>query len=226
MNDHCVDTFLSLLDFYIELRPEQIKRVLTFFHRIFVKRKKQVILYRLDICELLSRMVNDEINILPNSSIRKYLEDFMKHYTNVLIKALRKTPALYIEVSVSSIIANFKLLFSKLPNTLYFLQHGEEEIKIQPKRLRAAAELEVRPGRSKEDQIAVVVVALLDDQKSEALDSIKTILANAVTEIRAWEQAEEARQIINSASENGKENHPRRSVSTAAFTLRLIRLDI
>jgi replication fork protection complex subunit Tof1/Swi1 len=215
VNDHCIDTFRSLLDFYIELRPEQIKRVLTFFHRIFVKRKQQVILYRLDICELLSRMMNDEINIAPNSSIRKHLEDFVKYYTNELVKALKRTPALYIEVSNSSTIANFKLLFSKLPSTLYFLQHGEEEIKIQPKRPRAAAELEVRPGRSREDQIAVVVAALLDDQKSEALDSIKTVLANIVTEIRAWEHAEEAHRIINGASKNENEIYPRQSKSIA-----------
>ena len=98
MNDHCIDTHRSLLDFYVELRPEQIKRVLTFFHRIFVKRKQQVILYRLDLCELLSRMVNDEINIPRESSIRKHLEDFVKHYTYSLTKALKKTPALYVEV--------------------------------------------------------------------------------------------------------------------------------
>jgi len=98
MSHHCIDTFRSLLDFYTELRPEQIKRVLVFFHRIFVKRKQQVILYRLDICELLSRMVNDEVNIPRGSSIRKHLEDFVKHYTYSLIKALQRTPALYVEV--------------------------------------------------------------------------------------------------------------------------------
>lgn len=98
MNDHCIDTHMSLLAFYAELRPDQIKRVLTFFHRIFVKRKQQVILYRLDVCELLSRMVNDEVNIPQESSIRKHLEDFVKHYSYSLIKALKKTPALYVEV--------------------------------------------------------------------------------------------------------------------------------
>jgi replication fork protection complex subunit Tof1/Swi1 len=98
MNDHCVTTFCTFLDHYTELRPDQIKRVLVFFHRIFVKRKQQVILYRLDVCELLSRMVNDEINIPRDSSIRKHLEDFVKHYMSCLVKAFRKTSALYVEV--------------------------------------------------------------------------------------------------------------------------------
>jgi len=98
MNDKCVSTFRSLLDYYEELRPDQIKRVLTFFHRLFVKRKQHVILYRLDICELLSRMVNDEINIPRDAPIRKHLEEFVKHYSRCLTKALAKTPALYVEV--------------------------------------------------------------------------------------------------------------------------------
>ena len=90
-----------------------------------------------------------------------------------------------------------EILFSKLPATLYYLQYGEEEIKAQSKRPRAPAELEVKPGRNLEDQIAVVVAALLDDQKSEALDSIKTIVGNAITEIRGWELEAEARRLIN-----------------------------
>jgi replication fork protection complex subunit TIMELESS/Tof1/Swi1 len=73
-----------------------------YFHRIFFKRKQQVILYRLDICELLVRMIGDEINIPRQSSIRKHLEDFVNHYTNSLTKALTKTPALYTEVIFTS----------------------------------------------------------------------------------------------------------------------------
>jgi hypothetical protein len=58
-------------------------------------------LFRLDICELLSRMVNDEIHIPKESSIRKHLEEFVKHYMSCLTKALNKTPALYVEVIAS-----------------------------------------------------------------------------------------------------------------------------
>ena len=101
MNDHCIDTFRRFLDFYAELRHDQIKRVLTFFHRVFVKRKQQVILYRLDVCELLLRMVNDEVNVPRESSIRKHLEEFTKHYTYSLTKSLKKTPALYVEVPLA-----------------------------------------------------------------------------------------------------------------------------
>jgi replication fork protection complex subunit TIMELESS/Tof1/Swi1 len=97
---------------------------------------------------------------------------------------------------LSKLIA--KLLFYKLPKTLYYLQHGEDDVQHQPKRPRAAAELEVRPGRSVDDQIAVVVAALLDDQKSDVLDSIKTMIMTAINEIRAWEESAEARRLAAS----------------------------
>lgn len=80
---------------------------------------------------------------------------------------------------------------------MYYLQHGGEEVKAQPKRPRAAAELEVRPGRSREDQIAVVVATLLDEQKSEALDTMKTIIADIISEMQAWDAATEARRLVN-----------------------------
>ena len=70
-------------------------------------------------------------------------------------------------------------------------------MKAQPKRPRAAAELEVRPGRSREDQIAVVVATLLDEQKSEALDTMKTIIADIISEMQAWDAAAEARRLVN-----------------------------
>ena len=103
-----------------------------------------------------------------------------------------------------------QLLFSKLPGTVYYLQHGEEEEKAQPKRPRAAAELEVRPGRSREDQIAVVVATLLDEQKSESLDTMKSIIADIISEMQAWDTAAEARRPLNTdnpAAEEPKRDH-------------------
>ena len=104
---------------------------------------------------------------------------------------------------------------------MYYLQHGEE-IPISPKRPRAAAELEVRPGRNREDQIAVVVASLLDDQKSEALDSMKTIFANTITEMRAWASETEARRITNHNEENDDESRRRPSQSILLHSLSLM----
>jgi len=63
--------------------------------------------------------------------------------------------------------------------------------------------LEVKPGRSIEEQISIVVAALLDNQKSEALDSLKTIIQSTITELKTWDQEAEARRLA--AEEQGKE---------------------
>lgn len=97
--------------------------------------------------------------------------------------------------------------------TLYYLQHGEEEAAPAPKRPRTAAEFEVRPGRNKDDQLAVVVAALLDDQKSEPLDSLKTTFANVIAELRAWEDEATARQMLD-GEEQMNTNEPRKHVTS------------
>jgi len=102
--------------------------------------------------------------------------------------------------------------------TLYYLQHGEDEEPSAPKRPRAAAEFEVRPGRNTEDQLAVVVAALLDDQKSEPLDSLKTVFANVISELRAWEGEAVARQLLD-GDEHNASKEPRKHV---ASTCRII----
>ena len=81
-------------------------------------------------------------------------------------------------------------------------------MKAQPKRPRAAAELEVRPGRGREDQIAVVVATLLDEQKSEALDTMKSIIADIISEMQAWDAAAEAPRLVN--GDNSEAEEPKR----------------
>jgi replication fork protection complex subunit Tof1/Swi1 len=101
---------------------------------------------------------------------------------------------------------------------VYYLQHGEEEIATRPpKQPRAAAELEVRPGRSAEDQIAVVVSTLLDDQKSEALDSIKTIIQTAITEMRTWDEEAEARRLLMDDDDDEPIEEPPTHSTTITF---------
>jgi replication fork protection complex subunit Tof1/Swi1 len=89
-----------------------------------------------------------------------------------------------------------------MSGTLYYLQHGEEELVPLPKHPRAAAELEVRPGHNKEDQIGVVVAALLDGEKSEVLDWVKTVVAGLLSEIHAWETEAIAKQMEGELGED------------------------
>ena len=98
-----VNTFVSLLSFYRELNYNQIKRAIHFLHRIFVKREMEMLLYRMDIVELMNRIVQDS-TALP-SSHKAYIEvhQFVKHFTKRLTAKLKERPSLIVEVGGSFI---------------------------------------------------------------------------------------------------------------------------
>jgi len=75
--------------------------------------------------------------------------------------------------------------------------------------------LEVKPGRSIEEQISIVVAALLDNQKSEALDSLKTIIQSTITELKTWDQEAEARRLAAEEQEKEFEKPMRQPVCTS-----------
>ena len=77
--------------------------------------------------------------------------------------------------------------------------------------------MEVRAGLSKEDQIGVVVAALLDDEKSEALDWMKTMVTNTVSEIRAWETEAQARQLAEDQNFDNVSKLPIRETSSMLY---------
>ncbi|CCJ28428.1 unnamed protein product [Pneumocystis jirovecii] len=190
VNDHCIDTFRTFLEYYKELTPEQIKRVITFFYRIFVKQKAEIYMFRLDICELFHRMMNDDINFSKKNPSRVEVEKFIKFYMKRFVSVVSQSPALYVE-----------LLFHKMHDTVYYLQYGHDEVQVL-KPLRLSAEFEVKPGMNFEQQISVVVGALLDENKNEELDWLKIKLSDAINERKAWELEEESRNLLEDNSHN------------------------
>ncbi|KAK9240346.1 timeless protein-domain-containing protein [Lipomyces kononenkoae] len=121
---NCIDMFRSVLATYDDLSDQQIKRIISFFHRIFFKREEEVLLYRLDFMLVLRRCLDPREGISLSNSARKEVELFMRHYVRKLAKALEERPALYVELS-----------FTKMPDTLFFLKYGHDEEK-QLKRKR------------------------------------------------------------------------------------------
>ncbi|KAG5519184.1 hypothetical protein PMAC_002272 [Pneumocystis sp. 'macacae'] len=219
VNDHCIDTFRTFLEYYKELTPEQIKRVITFFYRIFVKQKAEVYMFRLDICELFYRMINDDINFSKKNPSRVEVEKFIKFYMRRFVSVVSQSPALYVE-----------LLFHKMHDTVYYLQYGHDEPQML-KPLRLSAEFEVKPGMNFEQQISVVVGALLDENKNEELDWLKTKLSDAINERKAREEEKELRNLLEDSPQNNilspfiivfeTEQHKKRCFKNGKFRLLL-----
>lgn len=79
-----------------------------------------------------------------------------------------------------------EMLFSKINSTAHFLEYGYEKQTVSSKP-RAAAELEVKGGKEWEDQIGIVVSALLDRNEGQHIQWIKGQLSPAEIERRSWE---------------------------------------
>ena len=179
INQHSIETFVSFLKYYRELGTEQLKRAHRFFYRAAFKNDLCVYLFRLDIILLLQKIVRGPDGMDIEDPMFREWEELVRQLFRRLIKKMRERPALGVE-----------LLFSKIPGTVHFLEHGfEKEVpNLIP---RPLAELEVKPGLSRDEQVGVAVSALINQSKTDHLDWIKRVLTSAVDERKAWEETKE-----------------------------------
>ncbi|CAL3966026.1 unnamed protein product [Diplocarpon coronariae] len=176
----CVDTFVTFTAYYNDLKPAQLKRAHRFFYRVAFKQDMSVMLFRVDIIALLYKMIKGPEGLDSHSSSFKEWDEFVKQIIKKCTRKIQERPELVVE-----------MLFSKINSTAHYLEYGYEKQTVSAKP-RAAAELEVRGGREWEDQIGVVVGALLDKNEGEHLQWTKSQLESAESERRSWEAANAA----------------------------------
>jgi replication fork protection complex subunit Tof1/Swi1 len=116
----------------------------------------------------------------PQSSSYKEWEEFVKQILRRCFKKIQERPELVVE-----------MLFSKINSTAHYLEYGYEKQTVTTTP-RAAAALEVKPGMEWEEQVGVVVGALLDKSDGEHLQWLKSQLTSAESERRSWEGANAA----------------------------------
>lgn len=84
-----VSTHLDYLARYEDLTHEEIKKGISFFHRLFVVRKDYAALYRLDFMNLIYKLRN----YLPrSSSIRRHVEEFIVYFMKKFKSAFERFP--------------------------------------------------------------------------------------------------------------------------------------
>ncbi|KAL5120666.1 Topoisomerase 1-associated factor 1 [Pleosporales sp. CAS-2024a] len=187
INQSSVNTFVAFTRYFNDLDTEQLKRVHRFFHRVAFKMELGVLLCRVDILQLFTRMIKGPGGLDMESPAYKEWDEFVKHFFRQVVKKVQERPELIVE-----------MLFSKIPATLFFLQHGYDR-EITRSTPRAPAELEVKPGMELPEQIGVAVGVLINQQKSDALHWVRDVLTSAVEERKAWEDADEARKALAAA---------------------------
>lgn len=196
INQASVDTFVALLRFFNDLSQEQLKRAHRFFYRVAFKMDLTVYLFRMDIVSLFNRLIKGPNGLNATTSTFKEWEELVRQVFRRLTKKMQERPALAVE-----------LLFSKIPSSIYYLEHGYDR-EVPKKAPRPAAELEVKPGMEQDEQIGVAVSILINQSKSDALAWLKDVLSSAASDRKAWEESE-----VALASDDSATRHPEGSPS-------------
>jgi len=196
INQSSINTFVAFTKYFTELNTEQLKRAHRFFHRVAYKMELGVLLCRVDILQLFTKMLKGPGGLDADSPAYKEWDEFVKHFFRQVVKKVQERPELVVE-----------MLFSKIPATLFFLDHGyDREVTVRAP--RAPAELEVKPGMELPEQIGVAVGVLINQSKSDALRWVRDVLTSASEERKAWEDADEARKARAAAERPEGEEAP------------------
>jgi len=194
VNQGCVNTFLAFTKFYNDLSNEQLKRAHRFFYRVAFKNELSTVLFRLDIIQLFHKMIKGPEGLNRELPIYKDWEEFSRQLFRRLTKRLPDRPSLAIE-----------LLFSKIPATTYYLEHGHEK-EVPTKTGRPAAELELRAGVEKEQGMGALVALLHLADQDDITKWLGGTLEEAAKERQAWEDQHFSKQSNGSLASAAGEN--------------------
>ncbi|GAB7350564.1 hypothetical protein MBLNU459_g1142t1 [Dothideomycetes sp. NU459] len=198
MTEACIDTFVRFTSYYADLNDEQLKRAHRFFYRCAFKIERSMLLFRVDILHLFNRMIKGPGGLVKDSATFKDWQELVKQLFRRCLKKLDDRRELMVE-----------MLFTKMPATVFYLENGYD-MEVKKGKPRPPAELVVKPGMSKDEEIGVAVSVLVNQGKLDALAWVKTVLSSSAEERKAWEDEQEARASIASLSES-REGSPRPS---------------
>ncbi|KAF1836984.1 drug resistance protein MdrA [Decorospora gaudefroyi] len=187
VNQSSINTFVAFAKYFADLDSEQLKRAHRFFHRVAFKMELGVLLCRVDILQLFNKMMKGPGGLDPESPAYREWDDFVKHFFRQVVNRVQERPELVVE-----------MLFSKIPATIFFLEHGFDR-EVITRAPRAPAELEVKAGMELPDQIGVAVGVLVNQSKSDDIRWVRDVLTAAAEERKAWEEADEARKALATA---------------------------
>lgn len=180
MTEPCIDTFVKFTQFYADLDSEQLKRAHRFFYRCAFKMERAILLFRVDILHLFHRMIKGPEGLRKESTFFKDWEELVKQVFRRCIKKLDERRELMVE-----------MLFTKMPSTIFYLENGYDYVQ-ERKKPRAPAELVVKPGMTKEEEIGVAISVLVNQGKLDDIAWIKKVLSEAADERKAWLDQQEA----------------------------------
>ncbi|KAI7703412.1 hypothetical protein KC353_g14139, partial [Hortaea werneckii] len=195
-----------------ELNPAQLKRCHRYLYRLAFKHELAVYLFRVDILALLHKLIKGPQGLSPETEGFKDWEQLVQQIFRRCIKWMSKDT----EGEGWKEMCMVEMLFTKIPNTVFYLQNGYERV-VEKRPPRAPAELEFKASVEDERKVPVAVSVLLEQGKGDALDWVKKELERAVEERQAWMDAENTKSATEPAREDD-ERPEADAVTTAPST--------
>ncbi len=184
MTEPVIETYINFLERFRELEDDSIKKVFSFFHRVFVQAKEQALLFRFDLIILLREMLSpDGLDRMSRS--RKYVSQFSDYFLARLKKRLKKSPAWFVG-----------LLFPPLHNSEvgFYQRYGEYNV-LNNESMYAAPASQFKPIPDEEAlppsilldmKYGILVSTLLDDGKTELLDQLLKHITHTLDIFKSW----------------------------------------
>lgn len=183
MNEPTIDCYISFLQRFRELDEEDLKRGLSFLHRVLTKSTEQSLLFRIDLIVLLRDILSPQ-GISNASRLRKHFEHLSNYFLHILKKKLKESPAWFAG-----------LLFPLLHDSEvgFYQKYGEMKVitksafyAVLPSRFRPIeAEEELPSSHLLDIRFGILVSTLLDDGKQELVDSLTKHLGTIISDASA-----------------------------------------
>ncbi|QLL31237.1 hypothetical protein HG536_0B00980 [Torulaspora globosa] len=180
MNEPTIDSYISFLQRFKELDEEDLKRGLSFLHRVLTQSTEESLLFRIDLIVLLRDILSPQ-GISNASRLRKHFEDLSNYFLHSLKKKLKKSPAWFTG-----------LLFPLLHDSeVGFYQKYCETKVIKKSAFYAVLPSRFKPIESEEElpsshlldmHFGILVSSLIDDGKQELVDGVIKHLSTIISD--------------------------------------------
>ena len=184
MNQRCVDTFLALLNFYQDLTPEQLKRCHRYFYRLAFKNELAVLLFRVDILLLFHRLIKGPEGLNPDIEGFKEWEQLVQQVFRRCVKWVSRDT----EGEGWKEMCMIEMLFSKMGNTVFYMQNGYERV-VEKATPRPPAELDFKANITEEQKVGVAVGVMLENNKAADVSWVREEVKRAADEREAFKIA-------------------------------------
>nr|POF03943.1 topoisomerase 1-associated factor 1 [Quercus suber] len=185
LSQGCVDTYISMLHFYRDLSPGQLKRCHRYLYRLVFKQELAILIFRTDVLQLLYKMIKGPDGLSPKTEGFNDWQQLVQHVFRKCIKWIERESegAGWREMCI------VEMLFSKVSSSMFYLQNGYERV-VEQRAPRPPAELEIKSSVEDHKQLSVATCLMIDKGKSDDLKWIRNELQRAADERQAWRDAQ------------------------------------